>query len=181
MEKKLKNYYIKNLFFIILPLVGFISCTKTNVSDKVDEIATIQFHNPDGLNASRNPCGDCPGHIELGYPIIQEGVPYNCLHSTSSLCGINGPTYRSSGNDSGDGFEGSFQNVNGRLQLTVEKDGLSAEKRLLYFNKNQFTFDKPEYMSEELLTKLSIQAPYLIRAGEYKITSENDSQFTILL
>lgn len=172
----------KKLIISIFPLLGLISCTKTNVADKPEEIATINFVNPASSDGSSiADCGTCPGHITVGYPLQVPDGPFYCLRSTTSLCGIDGPNYRSTNTDPEGGFEGSFQNVNGKLQMTVEKSSLPDDKRLLYFSNDQFVFDRPEYMSDVLLLQLGLPTHYLINAGSHKITSENGDQFTILL
>ena len=155
------------------------SCTKESITEKNEDISTIGFENNSNSTSNILECGTCPGHIKIGYPIsIPEGPNY-CITSTSSICGI-GVVYKTSNTTKTEGFIGSFQNVNGKLQMTVFKNSLSSENRNQYFSNNKFIFDKPEYMNEVVLNELKLSVPYLINPGSYPIVTENEDTFTLI-
>lgn len=150
------------------------SCTKESITEKDAKIPTIKFEN------SVTACGTCPGKITVGYPISIPDGPSYCVTSSTALCGFGGPVYRTTNKIQAEGFIGSFQNVNGKLQMTVDKTSLLAANRNIYFRKDQFTFDKPVYMNDLVIKELNLSVPYLINTGSYPIVAENDDTFTII-
>ncbi len=156
------------------------SCTKESITEKNEEIPTIGFENNSNSTSNVAECGTCPGHIKIGYPIsIPEGPSY-CITSTSSICGIGGSVYKTTNPIQSEGFIGSFQNVDGKLQMTVFKNSLSSENRNLYFSNNKFIFDKSEYMNDLVINELKLSAPYLINPGSYPIVTENEDTFSVI-
>ena len=171
---------MKKLLILLPVIIAMASCTKDSITEKNEEIPTIKFESNSSSTSNVAECGTCPGHIKIGYPIsIPEGPSY-CITSTSSICGIGGPVYKSTNTTQTEGFIGSFQNVNGKLQMTVYKTSLSNVNRNQYFGNNVFIFDKPEYMNDLVIKELNLSAPYLIKPGTYPIVTENDETFTVI-
>ena len=170
---------MKNFLLAMTAIILFASCTKSSLSEKDKNIPTINFEGNSNATNNLNQCGICPGHIKVGWPVIIPDGPNYCLTSTRSICGIGGPTYKTNKPQT-EGFIGSFQNVNGKLQMTVEKESLTPLNRKEYFENNSFIFDKPLYMNDVVLKELNLTVPYLINAGTYSIVTETTETFTII-
>lgn len=171
---------MKKLLFLLPAIIAFASCTKDSAKEKSADIPTIKFENNSTNASNLVACGTCPGKITVGYPISIPDGPSYCVTSSSSICGFGGGTYRTSNTIQAEGFIGSFQNSNGKLQMTVNKASLSATNRNEYFRKNEFNFDKPVYMNDVILAELKLPVPYLIKTGNYPIATENDDTFSII-